>query len=64
VAVQIANADQETADVTLPGDTLYKDELIKILAEPPRIRPRIFRRHRTPAGEFFGGLQDATRWWP
>ena len=59
VAVQIANADQETADVTLPGDTLYKDELIKILAEPPadpaaNLPPGI----ELPPGEFFGGLQD------
>jgi hypothetical protein len=59
VAVLIADADQQTADVTLPGDTVYKDELIKILAEPPadpaaNLPPGV----EIPPGEFHGGLQD------
>ncbi len=58
-AVQIASADQETTDVTLPGDTVYKDELIKILGEPPadpdaNLPPGI----EILPGDFSAGLQD------
>jgi len=59
VAVEIADPDLETTNVTLPGDTVYKDQLIKILAEPPadpaaNLPPGV----EIPPGEFFGGLQD------
>lgn len=59
VAVQIASPNQQTTDVTLPGSTIYKDELIKILAEPPadpaaNLPPGV----EIPPGEFHGGLQD------
>jgi len=65
VAVQIANADQETADVTLPGDTLYKDELIKILGSRRLTRPRIFRRvSRSCRAISTAACRTATRWWP
>ena len=57
--VDIANADQQTADVTLPSETVYKDNLIRILAEPPvnpaaNLPPGV----EIPPGEFHGGLQD------
>jgi hypothetical protein len=61
VTVLIADADQQTTEVTLPGDTAYKNELIKILAEPSadpaaNLPPGV----EIPPGEFHGGLQD--RW--
>ena len=55
----LTNADQPTADVTLASETEYKDELIRILAEPPvdpssNLPPGV----EIPPGEFHGGLQD------
>ncbi len=57
--VQLANADQSTTDVTLASEVGYKDELIRILAEPPadpaaNLPPGV----EIPPGEFHGGLQD------
>ena len=62
VTVTIADTTAMTTDVTLPGLTAYKDELIKVLAEPPA-------GGTLPAGvplppvteeEYSGGLQNRT----
>ena len=57
-AASINPTTGETVTVTLAAESLYKDELIHVLSEPPigpeDLPPNVI----VPPGEFSGGLQD------
>jgi hypothetical protein len=54
----IADADTDTATVTLGTTGEYKDELIHILSEPPIGEDQLPPNVPVPPGEFPGGLQN------
>ena len=58
VDASIANANTDTATVTLSDNSAYKDELIIILLEPPISEDQLPPNVPVPEGEFPGGLQD------
>ena len=58
VAVTVQGADSETAGVTLPSTSVYKETLFGILAEPPIGEDELPPNVPLPDGEFPGGLQD------
>jgi hypothetical protein len=58
VTVQIDDGDTDTATVTLPGASAYKDELITVLESPPIREEDLPPNVELPEGGFVGGLQD------
>jgi hypothetical protein len=58
VAVTITGEDTLTPTVTLPGLDAYKDELFRVLEEPPITEDELPPNVELPEGGFVGGLQD------
>jgi Carboxypeptidase regulatory-like domain len=58
VEVTLDNADTANATVTLPGVSAYKDELLRVLANPPIGPDELPPNVPPPPDEFPGGLQD------
>jgi len=58
VPVTIQDADTDTATVMLPSATVFKDELLQVLAEPPITEEQLPPNVPVPDEEFPGGLQS------
>ena len=58
VPVTIEDADTDAATAVLPGASVFKDELLNVLAEPPITEEELPPNVPLPEGEFAGGLQS------
>ncbi len=58
VAVTITEEDTLMPTVTLPGLSDYKDELFRVLEEPPITEAELPPNVELPPGGFVGGIQD------
>jgi hypothetical protein len=58
VEVSITNGDTAVATVTLPGATAFKDELLRVISEPPITAEQLPPNVPLPEGEFPAGLQN------